>query len=331
MGRFMGKKKKYIIGVDLGGTKMLAGLLDRDYKLKATEKSRVSVNEGKKAFLKSLVENTQKLLKEYRLDRKDLLGIGIGCPGIIDSAKGVILTSPNIPFLTKEPLAKKIAKIFKVPVAIGNDVNVGLLGEQRLGAARGHKNVIGIFLGTGVGGAFIFNNEIYGGASGGAGEVGHMMIDPMGPKCGCGKRGCLETFVGRVGVAAEAAVLAARQEAPKLYNAVETDISKIKSGVLEKAVKAGDDAIKELIQHRSKRLGIAMGSLVNLLNPEMIVLGGGMVEALGGIIIPEAKDWMNKSAMPALVKKVKVSSAKLGDNAIVKGAAVMIKEQVEGE
>lgn len=322
------KKKKYVIGIDLGGTKMLTGLLDRSFKILASEKSKVQVSEGEKHFLHSVTESIKTLLKEYEIEPKDLLGIGMGCPGIIDSERGVVLHSPNIPFLNQYPLGKKIEKIFKVPVVIGNDVNVGLFGEQRFGAAKGYDHVLGIFLGTGVGGGLIINGEIYGGSAGGAGEVGHMIVEPNGILCGCGQRGCLETIAGRLGIASEASMLAARQQAKKLYDLTEGDLTKIKSGVLSRAVKSGDKALKGLIEARAKKLGVAMASMVNLLNPEMIVLGGGLMEALADIILPAAEAQMQRHAMKNLVKDVRVVAAKLGDFAIVKGGAVMAAEYV---
>ena len=246
------KKKKYVVGVDLGGTKMLAGLLDRNFKVLVSEKSKVQVSEGEKHFMDSVIECIRTLLKDYEIEPKDLMGIGMGCPGIIDSKRGVVLNSPNIPFLEQYPLSKKLQKVFKTPVAIGNDVNVGLFGEQRFGAAKGYDHVVGIFLGTGVGGGLIINGEIYGGATGGAGEIGHMVIDPQGILCGCGQRGCLETIAGRLGIAAEASMLAARQQAKKLHELTDGDLSKIKSGAMARAIKGGDKALCELVETRAK-------------------------------------------------------------------------------
>lgn len=322
------KKKKFFIGVDLGGTKMLAGLLNKNFKLLGSEKAKVRVEEGEKFFLKTLEESILRLLDDRGMSPKNLLGIGIGCPGIIDTKKGVVVSSPNIPFLNRCQLSKKIRRIFKAPVAIANDVNVGLMGEHWFGAARGYDNAVGIFLGTGIGGALILNGRIYGGASGGAGEIGHMQIDPTGELCGCGMRGCLESIAGRGAVASEAALLAARQKAKKLYEDVGTDIAKMKSGVLSKALKAGDKSIEDLIRYKSRWLGIAMANVVDLLNPEVIVLGGGMVEAMGDIIVPEAEKAMRQRAMEPLAKDVKVVQAKLRDYAIVMGAARMVSEAI---
>lgn len=305
---------------------MLAGLLDRNFKVLASEKAKIQVQQGEKHFFEVLTETLKNILKESKIESKELLGIGMGCPGIIDTERGVVLSSANIPFLEDYPLSKKIRKIFKVPVAIGNDVNVGLLGEQRHGAAKGYRHVVGIFLGTGVGGGLILNGEIYCGATGGAGEIGHLRFETEGNLCGCGQRGCLETFVGRMGMASEANILAARGQAPQLFAMTEGDITKIKSGALARAIKAGDKSLRKVLENRSECLGKAMANLVNLLNPEIFVLGGGIMEALGNIILPVAEAEMKRYAMKDLIREVKVVPAKLGDFAIVKGAASLIAE-----
>lgn len=324
------KKKKVFVGIDLGGTKILAGLLNKKFKILATEKAKVRVEEGEKYFFKTLEEIILHVLSDQDLTPKHLIGIGIGCPGIIDTRKGKVISSPNIPFLNRCEFAKKIKRQFKTPVVIGNDVNVGLMGEHWFGAAKGYDHAVGIFLGTGIGGALLLNGKIYEGATGGAGEIGHMQIDPTGELCGCGMRGCLESIAGRAAVASEAALLAARQKAKKLFEDAGTDISKMKSGVLSKALKAGDKSIEELIRHKSRWLGIAMANVVDLLNPEVIVLGGGMVEAMGEIIVPEAEKAMRQRAMAPLAHEVKVVAAKLKDHAIVMGAARMASEAVFG-
>ncbi len=325
MGKGKSSKKKYFIGIDLGGTKMLTGLVKKDFSILAEEKSKVQPEEGPKFFFKSIEEGIEKVLSDSKVKLSQVAGIGVGCPGIIDSAEGRVISS-----LKNFHLAEKLSGVFDVPVAVGNDVNVGLFGEHQFGAAKDYSDVVGIFLGTGIGGALILGGKLYAGSSGAAGEIGHMNVDPKGPQCGCGNYGCLEALAGRVAIASEAAVLAARQKAPKLYDIAGTDILKIKSGALFKAIAAGDEALKDLILRKAQLIGIAMANLVNLLNPELFVLGGGMVEAMGKIILPEADESMRRYAMPGLAKKVKVAAAKLGDYAIVKGAAKMIADEING-
>lgn len=323
------KKKKYFIAVDLGGTKLLTALVDSKFRILHSLKIKVELAEGQKNFIRAMIKNIHDVLGEADIPASKVAAIGIGCPGIIDFKKGVVVSSPNIPFLKKFPLAKILKNHFKVPVVLENDVNVGLYGEQQFGSAKGYDDVIGMFLGTGIGGALILNGKPYRGASGGAGEIGHIPVDAMGPLCGCGARGCLEAFAGRLAIASEAAVLALRQNAPKLFDLAESEVGKIKSGVLAKAAKSGDRAIVELFERKAKILGSAMAGLVNVLNPQLFVLGGGLIEAAGNFIVPEATKTMKKMAMPALAAEVEVRSAKLGDFAIVKGAAKMASEAFE--
>jgi glucokinase len=318
----MSAKKPYIIGFDLGGTKILATLFDRRFRPLAEIKTRSKPQKGERYFMKALEDCFEELLHQSGVKRSAIVGIGVGSPGIIDERRGVVLDSPNLGFMKKYPLARQIQKnCGGLPVVLGNDVNIGLFGEHQFGAARGYSHVVGIFVGTGIGGALILNGQLYAGATGGAGEIGHMQVDPDGPLCGCGHYGCFEVLCSRLAVATEAAGLAARQKAPYLLQSVGTDPLDIKSGELAKAIRAGDRVILELIRRKSRQIGVVMANLVNVLNPELFVLGGGLVEALPSLIVRESAAAMAAQAMPALVSKVKVVPARLGDRAIVMGAA----------
>ena len=326
----MGKpKKKYYAGIDIGGTKLLTAIFDKDLRLLNTEKAKVEVSKGRAYFLDTLTGTLESALKKSGLDLKNLKAVGLGCPGIIQKSEGRVAVSPNLPFLKHFPLAKKLSDRLKTKVVIENDVNAGLYGEFRFGAAKGYKHVIGIFLGTGIGGGVILNGELFYGASGAAGEIGHMNVRENGKLCGCGQRGCLESEAGRIAIASEAAVLAARQKARNLYKLAGTEVSKIKSGVLAKAIAHGDRAIEELIIEKSKLLGRAMAGIANLLSPELFVLGGGLVEALGKTIVGTARDAMHDYAMPDVVRPIKVVPAKLKDYAGVIGAACLAAEQAD--
>jgi glucokinase len=314
-------KKKYTIGIDIGGTKILACLLDKDFEIRSEVKMKTKPDKGERFFIFSIVDAVRQILREAKVNAREVAGIGIGCPGFIDPEKGVIAASPNIPFLKNFPLAKRISKSTGIPVTLGNDVQTGLFGEHQFGAAKGYDNVIGIFMGTGIGGALILNGQPYRGTSGSAGEVGHVKIDLSGPACGCGQNGCLEAYAGRLAIAAEAAILSARQQAPYVHKEAGMDIREIKSGVLAKAIRAGDQAVEELMLGKAKRVGLLMANLVNILNPDMIVLGGGVVEAMPSLISRQAEKTMRRHALVSSAKHVKVAVAKLGDHSIVMGAA----------
>ena len=183
-------KRKYAIGIDVGGTKILAALVDPQSHVISEIKNKTKPEKGEQHFMGILVDSVKFLLREGKVSRSDIAGIGIGCPGFIDGDRGIVVGSPNIPFLKSYPLARRLSRQVGLPVVIGNDVQTGLYGEHQCGAAKGYDHVVGIFMGTGVGGAMVLNGQIYRGASGSAGEVGHVLFDPNGPFCGCGQRGC---------------------------------------------------------------------------------------------------------------------------------------------
>lgn len=315
------KKPKYVIGIDAGGTKVMNVLMDRDFKIRHEVKSRPVTDRGPKHFFKSVTDGIDELLAEAKVKRKEIAAIGVGCAGMIKVPKGVVRLSPNIPCLDEFPLQEKLKAWAGCPVHVDNDVNAGLYGEHQFGAAKGYEHVVGIFLGTGVGGGLILNNQLYYGATGAAGEIGHMFLTLDALWKPRPFWGTVENLTSRMSLAGDAALLAARQKAPQLAKAVGSEIRRMKSGVLSEAVKEGDRALEELIVFKSRILGIAMANLVNLLSPEMIVLGGGVVEAMGHLIVPAAREAMHRYAMPPLVAKVAVSPARLKDYAGAKGAA----------
>lgn len=318
----MGKKyKKYAIGMDIGGTKILAAVLNERFQIQAEIKIKTRPEKGLNRFLADLEEVIRQLMNDAGIKRSQVIGIGIGCPGLIDPKRGVIASSPNIPFLKNLPLSRQLASRMGIPVILGNDVQTGLYGEFHFGAAKGFQNAVGIFMGTGIGGALILNGQPFQGSTGSAGEVGHIMIDPEGPLCGCGHRGCVEALAGRLAIAAEAALAVARQKAPHLADKAGTDIRLIKSGAMAKAIRAGDRSIEELIRRKARVVGVVMANLVNILNPDVIVLGGGVVEAMTSLILREAEKAMRERSIGPSSRHAKVVAAKLKDYSIVYGAA----------
>jgi glucokinase len=323
-------KKTYTIGIDIGGTKILVAAFDSHFRLQSEMKLKTRPDKGLSRFLDDIHDCVKQVMVEANLKRSDILGIGIGCPGMIHPETGAITTSPNISFLRNLPLARLLSKRIGLPVTLGNDVQTGLYGEHQFGAAKGYANAVGIFMGTGIGGALILGGTLFRGSTGSAGEVGHIMIDPDGPVCGCGHRGCLEALAGRLAIASEAALAVARQKAPHLAEKAGTDIRLIKSGAMAKAIAAGDRAIEDLIRRKARLVGQVMANLVNIINPDVIVLGGGVVEAMGGIILREAEQAMRERAIGPSSRHVKVVAAKLKDYSIVMGAAKRAWDQFHG-
>ena len=307
------------IGFDLGGTKMLAALLERDSAGDVTVVDRVKkrTQSGSNDVVLSQIVA---LLDEIWRDDGSVSSIGIAVPGPIDTKTGVILDTPNIGVRDLH-LGEILEKRFKVPVHLENDVNAGLWGEFIAGSARGFTHVIGIFPGTGIGGGLILNGQLYRGKQGAAGEIGHMIMQSDGRQCGCGGHGCYETVASKTAIARDLVLLAMNGQAPTVQAAGGTDITRIKSKVILKAYQNDGKEVRHVVDQAAEFLGIGMATLVNIFDPEAIVLGGGLVEKLGDTFIRKAEATMRERAMPRLVKGIRVLPAQLGDDSVVVGAA----------
>jgi glucokinase len=316
---------KSVIGVDLGGTKTLLGLFDEKFHLLEEKKFKTPIaDKDDRVFIREFSQAIDHLIIKSQIENLELVGVGVGCAGFVHGEKGVVNSSPNINFLKGYPLGETIAKIAKSNVVIGHDVQVGLYGEHQLGAAVGLSQVIGVFLGTGIGGAIIIDGKLYKGATGYAGEIGHYMMQPLGPLAGSERQGILDNIASRHAIAGEAAALAAKHWAPALFAGVGADVSKINSQTLAESIKNGDKKIKELVASRARTVGIVLANLVNFLSPEMVVLGGGLVEAMPSMILSEVEKGIRDFTLREISRSLKVVQAKLRDHAITTGAAKMV-------
>ncbi len=327
----MASKKKskptdIYLALDLGGTKMMVSAVDTSFKVLNRNRKKTKANRGAKDGIARMIKLIRNSLEE--VPEANLLGIGVGAPGPMDADTGVIKFLPNLKW-RNIPLVDILEKEFKTPVSLNNDVDMGTYGEFRLGCARGFQHVIGIFPGTGIGGSVIMDGRLLRGSSGYCGEIGHMTVLPDGPLCGCGKFGCLEAFAGRLAIARQAATAAFRGEAPNLLKETETDVSKIKSSSLSRAIEAGDKSVEQIVRHAARLIGFTAADVVTLLNPEVIVLGGGLAEAMPKIFVDEVHAGIKDRALAFCKRDVKVKVASLGDDAVVLGAAYTIMEQLE--
>lgn len=318
------KDNEHVVGLDIGGTKMMAAVYNSKWQAlgRCRKKSRFSKEEPAEVRVIRVVAEAIEAAGDVSIK-----GIGVGSPGPLDPVSGVIIDTPNLAW-KNFPLAKILSDHFSVPVAVDNDVNLGTYGEWCFGDIEDCVHVLGIFPGTGIGGGIIVDRTLLHGFSGAAGEVGHMTLEVDGPFCGCGKRGCLEALASRIAIAKEVAALAARGDAPYIAEHCGSDIERIRSNDLAQAIKAGDTMVEEVVRKAAYYVGIAVGNLINILSPEAVVLGGGLVEAMESLYLDEVKRAVKAHAMPFLRKGVRIQAARLGDDAVVQGAARMIAERI---
>lgn len=308
------------IGFDLGGTKMLAAVMTAELRVVARKRRKTKGTEGAKAGLERIIETIRDALAEAKLADAKLAGIGVGCPGNVDLERGIVIDSANLGW-QNFPAREALAREFKCPVEVLNDVDAGVYGEYRLGAGKGARCVVGVFPGTGIGGGCVYDGQIFRGKHVSCFEIGHVQVNPSGLPCGCGRIGCLETEASRLAISAAAAAAAFRGDAPHLLAAAGTDLANIRSSVLAEAIRAGDTVVRRIVERAARLIGCAVGDVVNLVAPDVIVLGGGLVEAMPELFLDEVEKGARQRAAPPFSKTFKLAAAKLGDDAVARGAA----------
>ena len=322
------KMKKYVVGVDIGGTNVKVAILDlkgRIYRKKVFSTKEFS---KKNELINELTRNIKAAIYENRLKAKDILGIGIGVPGLIDSRQGIIHYLVNIKGFIKVPLKQIIENKLNIPTFLDNDVNVMCLGELHYGNAKGAKNVVCITLGTGVGGGIVIEGKLYRGASLSAGEVGHVTINENGPHCNCGNRGCMESYVGNVAITKDAIRRIKKNKKTLIYKLVGGKLSEVTPKVISRAAGKGDRLAKHILKDTGMRIGVGLSTIINILNPEKIMIGGGVAEA-GSILFDAIRKSVNSRAMKVPAKAVKIIKAKLGKDAGIIGAVALVKEELK--
>jgi glucokinase len=313
--------KRCLLGIDIGGTKTLVGIFDGELRLLDEIKMKTEVRKGENAFMKNITSAVNALISEASQHRRSIVGVGVGVAGSVSVDRAEIVSSPNIPFLPRCGLPHQLAKLTRRTPIFGNDCQLALLAEHHAGAALGVKNVIGIFLGSGVGGALIIDGKVHLGAGGHAGDLGHYLIDPIAPLAGSDRRGFLDDISSRTALSSEAARMAAKQWAPYLFDSAGTDVCKIRSRQLAKAIKHGDKCIEDLVRSRMRTVGIVVSNFVDFLNPEMVLLGGGMAEAIPKLIRTEVRKAIKEHASVNAGKVVRVVTSQLKRHAVTTGAA----------
>ena len=311
---------RYSVGVDLGGTNITIALVDMKGKIKNKVKISTQIDKNPNFVMKTIIENIKLIIKDIPL--KQIIGIGVGAAGQIDHARGIIQFSPNLHW-RNVPIVREIKKKINLPVSLDNDANVACFGEFLFGAGRGAKHIICVTLGTGVGGGIIIDGKIYRGANGSAGEIGHITVHANGRKCNCGNHGCMEAYVGAPHIKERAIEKIKSGRHSIVVKLVNGSLAKITPKILEEAALYKDRLALEIWEETGRYLGIGIASLINIFNPEKIVIGGGVANA-GKFIFDPLCRTIQERALPIASQDTKVVRAKLGEEAGVIGAAMLV-------
>jgi glucokinase len=321
-----GKDERPVVALDIGGTKILAALVSARYEVLDRDLGPTPADSGPQEINKGLFTAVDRLLHKSRLEAKDIAAIGVAAAGIIDAAGGLITTSPNLPGWKDIPLRDLVSARYGAYTALVNDASAAALGEYRLGAGRGLHNMVYLTISTGIGGGLIVNGRLYLGSSGSAGELGHMVIDVNGPEDTCGNFGCLESLASGRAIAREAIERIKKGQVSTLSQTVGGKIESITARDVDAAARSGDSLAKEVVRQAAVYLGIGLTNIVNIFNPDTIVIGGGVAK-MGELLLEPARQVVAERAFKLPASVVKIVPALLGDDAGVLGAALFAHQQ----
>jgi glucokinase len=314
--------KDLTIGVDLGGTKILVGVFDAKFRLLAREKKNTKAALGPLPVVERIAECVRDALAAAAVPHTAVRALGVGVPGMVDTRRGLVRVAPNLHW-RDFPLARLLRAKLDIPVIIVNDVEAGTLAVQHFGAGRKLQHFVCMFIGTGIGGGIVIQGQQYRGANGMGGEIGHMVVVPdNGPKCGCGNRGCLEAVASRSAIVRQ--LVAAMEDGRKseLRDLCDGDTGRIRSRMIAEAYRDGDKLVREVINEASRYIGMGAANLINVLNPQAVILGGGVIEALGERILPRIRKAAAEHVIGATPERVRILDSGLGDDAGIIGSAL---------
>jgi glucokinase len=315
-----------ILGIDLGGTKILTAVTNSQGKMLSRDHSITPASKGHEAVIQSILESAHRALEQANVAISELTAVGIGAPGLSNPETGMLFTSPNLPGWRDVPLRDIMQERLGKRTFLINDANAAALGEFYFGAARGASNFIYITLSTGIGGGIVIDGKIYSGAIGAAGEVGHMTIDDDGPICNCGNRGCWEMLASGTALAREAKHRIEEGVRTSILEYAEGDVEKVTAQVVHSAAERGDSLAQELIARTSYYVGVGLANLINIFNPELIVIGGGLSN-IGDMLLKPAFKVARERAYKEAFQAVRFASAELGrDSGVLGAAAFALKE-----
>lgn len=319
-------KQDYYVGVDLGGTKILAGIFNQQLKCSGRAKVSTKAQRGPDAVIDRIARCVRDAVDECDLELKKIKGVGVGAPGPVDPESGKVIVAPNLAW-EDVPLKKDLEKQLDLPVFVENDCNICTLGVFETELQSKPQSMVGIFIGTGIGAGLILNGKPYSGFNRTAGEIGHMIIEVAGPKCNCGNRGCFEALASRQAIFRKIQSAVKDGQKTILTDMLGDELTDMRSGDLRKALRRGDKFVERIIEEAAEYIGIGVANVINLLNPEVVVLGGGIIDALEddmmAIIVETAKDYV----LSGTAKGIDIIASKLGDDAGIVGGAVFARRE----
>ena len=313
---------QYVVGLDLGGTKILSVCVDRDMNVAGQDYRPTEADRGPDAVIDRMAASARAAAGDRRI-----LAVGVSAPGPIRTFEGVVTTPPNLPGWRDVPVARLISERMGLPAWVENDVNSGALAEHRLGAGRGAQHLVMIAPGTGIGGGLILDGKLYRGASGGAGEVGHIQIDPRGPLCACGRSGCLEALASGSALDEQARAIAQAEPEGIVARLSAQEHEEPDARILDMAAQQGDEMAISAIMQAGLYFGSGLTSLINIFNPEVIVIGGSLRKS--ALYLQSALSVAKLQAFPQHAADVRIVEAELGDDAPAMGAAIIAWENLE--
>jgi glucokinase len=314
---------KYVIGVDLGGTNLKAGIVDKGGKILYRLSIKTSSNADSQAISNQILELIAEIIKLSNLKKSDIIGIGLGSPGLIDKKGETILFSPNLPEWRNIPITHIISKRFVLPCVLENDANAAAWGEKWVGAGKEVSSMVMLTLGTGIGGGIVIENRLWRGVNNVAAEIGHMVIQMDGPQCNCGNRGCVEVYASATGMVRRFKELL-KGGTPSALK----DCDEITAKMINDAALKGDKASLDIIEETGRYLGIAIVNIMHILNPAMIVLAGGMIGS-GELLMNPIREVTTQRAFEASYKDTEIVFSQLGNDAGIIGAAGCLLTELE--
>jgi glucokinase len=312
-----------VIGIDIGGTKIAAGLVDEQARVLSRYETKQHSDPPPDVVIEAAQCAFQAVLRGTGMRKGDLLGVGVGFAGHTDALRGVVLTSSNLPAWDRMPLREVLSERLGVPVALDNDCNAAALAEHRYGAGRGSRHMVYVVFSTGTGAGIIIDGQLYRGHTGAAGELGHTVVDVDGRTCNCGKRGCLMSWGCGMALTELAGERIRAGEDTLIRDMAGGDLGSINGEMVADAARRGDRVARELIQLTGKYLGVGLSTIVQVLNPEVIVVGGGLTN-MGSMLMDPCLQSLRENVHPVLADSARIVSSHFGEDAGIVGAAALV-------